>query len=52
MRADKVIAVTSAAVIACLCMAQDQQNQYSKPPQLPNPYRLVEGWPSAAKAGQ
>ena len=46
MRAGRFVAMTGAAVIAGLCMAQAQQNQYTKPPQLSNPYRLVEGWPS------
>src|SRR5215470_8595973 len=26
--------------------AHAQSSQYPKPPQVPNPYRLVEGWPS------
>src|SRR5438034_7974376 len=29
--------------------ARAQQTQYPKPTELPNPYRLVEGWPSLPK---
>ena len=45
MRAGRVIMMVGAAV-AVLGAAEAQQNQFTKPPQLPNPYRLVEGWPS------
>src|SRR6516164_1954732 len=45
MRAGCVIMMVGAAV-AVLGAAEAQQNQFTKPPQLPNPYRLVEGWPS------
>jgi hypothetical protein len=38
----------------CLCVhlgvAQPQQTQYPKPTELPNPYRLVEGWPAIPKS--
>ena len=44
-RASRFIFVVSAAVIA-FATAHAQHSQYSKPPQLPNPYRLAEGWPS------
>lgn len=46
MRAGRVITLAGAVAIAGLGVAQAQQNQYTKPPQLPNPYRLVEGWPT------
>src|ERR1700751_859946 len=45
MRVARVIMIIG-AVVAVLGAAGAQQSQYTKPPQLPNPYRLVEGWPS------
>jgi hypothetical protein len=30
--------------------AQAQQTRYPKPTELPNPYRLVEGWPTLPKS--
>jgi hypothetical protein len=48
-RAGFVLA-TSALVIAILgAAAQAQQPRYPKPTELPNPYRLVEGWPTLPK---
>ena len=48
--------ITGAAVVAMLGSAPHaQQAQSRKPPQLPNPYRLVEGWPTlplSMNAGQ
>ena len=48
--------ITGAAVVAMLGTAPHaQQAQNRKPPQLPNPYRLVEGWPTlplSMNAGQ
>src|SRR3984893_5919800 len=39
------------AVIAALVMAAHaQQAQYPKPTELPNPYRLVEGWPTVPQS--
>ena len=38
--------VIMAAVAAGGAVAQAQQPAYPKPSELPNPYRLVEGWPS------
>jgi DNA-binding beta-propeller fold protein YncE len=39
--------LAAGAVIAMLgAAAHSQQTQYLKPTQLPNPYRLVEGWPT------
>src|SRR5262245_12762839 len=32
-----------------LAIAPAQQKQYPKPTELPNPYRLVENWPSLPK---
>jgi DNA-binding beta-propeller fold protein YncE len=34
------------AILAFASVADAQQAQYPKPTELPNPYRLVEGWPS------
>jgi hypothetical protein len=47
-RASRLMFIVSAAVIAMFWSAHAQQAQYSKPPQLPNPYRLAEGWPLPA----
>jgi len=42
---------TSALVIAMWgAAAQAQQPRYPKPTELPNPYRLVEGWPTIPKS--
>ncbi|HEY7387324.1 MAG TPA: peptidyl-alpha-hydroxyglycine alpha-amidating lyase family protein [Bryobacteraceae bacterium] len=38
------------ALIALSGMASAQEKQYPKPTELPNPYRLVEGWPSLPKS--
>src|ERR1700752_2301745 len=38
-------AVTFAAVCALVTLGRAQQT-YPKPTELPNPYRLVEGWPT------
>jgi DNA-binding beta-propeller fold protein YncE len=42
------------AGLALICMlgavARAQQTQYPKPAELPNPYRLVEGWPTLPKS--
>jgi DNA-binding beta-propeller fold protein YncE len=49
MRAGRagLILVAGAFTIATLgTAAQAQQTQYPKPTDLPNPYRLVEGWPT------
>jgi len=41
----------SAVVIAVFgAVAQAQQTRYPKPTELPNPYRLVEGWPTLPKS--
>jgi DNA-binding beta-propeller fold protein YncE len=39
-----------AAVSAWGCQARAQETQYLKPTALPNPYRLVEGWPTLPKS--
>jgi hypothetical protein len=39
-----------AAIVAFGAAAHTQQLQYSKPTELPNPYRLVEGWPTLPKS--
>src|SRR5262245_3425606 len=42
--------VTVAAISAFTPVARAQQTQYPKPTELPNPYRLVEGWPTLPKS--
>jgi hypothetical protein len=43
----KIILTASVCVIAvCAAVAQAQQAPYPKPTELPNPYHLVEGWPT------
>ena len=38
------------ATVAAVCgAAWAQEKQYPRPTQLPNPYRLVAGWPSLPK---
>jgi DNA-binding beta-propeller fold protein YncE len=39
-----------AAISAFGGMARSQQPQYPKPTDLPNPYRLLEGWPTLPKS--
>ena len=39
-----------AAIAAFGLVARTQENQYPKQTQLPNPYRLVEGWPTLPKS--
>jgi 6-bladed beta-propeller len=41
--------VAFGALAACATLARAQETQYPKPTQLPNPYRLVEGWPTLPK---
>src|SRR6266567_8193204 len=41
-----VLVAGAFAVAAFGVTAQAQTTQYPKPTDLPNPYRLVEGWPS------
>src|SRR4029078_11996434 len=43
--------VTSAIALAMFgAPAKAQQPRYPKPTELPNPYRLVEGWPTLPKS--
>jgi len=49
-RQTKLCIVTALASIFVFgAAARAQQTQYPKPTELPNPYRLVEGWPSLPK---
>jgi DNA-binding beta-propeller fold protein YncE len=41
-----IFTVSACAIIAFGALAQAQQAQYPKPSELPNPYHLVEGWPT------
>ena len=46
-RTSRLAFIVSALAIAMFGMARaQQQSQYARAPDLPNPYRLVEGWPS------
>jgi 6-bladed beta-propeller len=38
-----------AAIVAFVGAVRGQETQYPKPSDLPNPYRLVEGWPTLPK---
>src|SRR6202047_744891 len=50
LRLDRVGPILAAAmVVACGVPALAQQASYPKPAELPNPYRLVEGWPTLPK---
>jgi len=40
---------TAVAIFTCGVAALAQQAQYPNPAELPNPYRLVEGWPTLPK---
>ena len=44
----KIATVAAACAIAALAASAQAQQQahYPKPTELPNPYRLVEGWPT------
>src|SRR6202521_3761891 len=44
-----IVAVIASTVTVGLA-ARSQQTQYPKQTQLPNPYRLVEGWPTLPKS--
>src|SRR5258708_3702974 len=48
-RAGCVLVVGAIAFSAMAAPASAQQTQYPKPTDLPNPYRLVEGWPTLPK---
>src|ERR1700722_18784551 len=47
--AGRVFAASAIVLAAFAAVAQAQQTQYPKPTELPNPYRLVEGWPTLPK---
>jgi DNA-binding beta-propeller fold protein YncE len=50
LRVDRVgLVVIAAAIAAWSAVADAQQPPYPKPTELPNPYRLVEGWPTLPK---
>jgi DNA-binding beta-propeller fold protein YncE len=52
LRADRAglsFIATAFAIFTCGMAALAQQTQYPKPTELPNPYRLVEGWPTLPK---
>jgi hypothetical protein len=42
--------ITLAAIFASGGMTRAQDSRYPKPTELPNPYRLVEGWPTLPKS--
>jgi hypothetical protein len=44
-----VFPLIGAGLIATLSLTASAQPQYPKPTDLPNPYRLVEGWPTLPK---
>src|SRR5215470_11505616 len=51
LRVDRVGLILAAAAIAAWSGAAGaQQAPYPKPTELPNPYRLVEGWPTLPKS--
>jgi len=50
LRSMGVVLVAGAAVTVVTMAAHAQQPQYPKPAELPNPYRLVEGWPTLPKS--
>jgi hypothetical protein len=41
-----IFTVSACAIVTFGVLAQAQQAQYPKPSELPNPYHLVEGWPT------
>ena len=50
LRVDRVgLLLIAAAITAWSGVAHAQQASYPKPRELPNPYRLVEGWPTLPK---
>src|SRR2546430_16960348 len=42
--------VAFAAISACAGVTRAQETKYPKPTELPNPYRLAEGWPTLPKS--
>jgi hypothetical protein len=49
-RAESVLVASAFAIAMFGAVAQAQQTRYAKPTELPNPYRLVEGWPTLPKS--
>src|SRR5579872_4508902 len=49
-RADVFLLSGAVAIAMFGAAAQAQQNRYPKPTELPNPYRLVAGWPTIPKS--
>ena len=49
-RAEFVMIAGTVVIAVFGGVAQAQQVQYPKPTELPNPYRLVEGWPTLRKS--
>jgi DNA-binding beta-propeller fold protein YncE len=49
-RAENVLAASAFAIATFGIVGQAQQTRYPKPTELPNPYRLVEGWPTLPKS--
>lgn len=45
-----VVVASTVAIAMFGAAAQAQQTRYTKPTELPNPYRLVEGWPILPKS--
>src|ERR1035437_8611612 len=45
----KRLSIAAVAFSMIGAAAQAQQTRYPKPTELPNPYRLVEGWPTLPK---
>jgi hypothetical protein len=48
-RAGFILVVGAFAIAIFGTAAHAQQTRYSKPAELPNPYRLVRGWPTLPK---
>jgi DNA-binding beta-propeller fold protein YncE len=44
------VALALTSMAACGATARAQEKEYPKPTELPNPYRLVEGWPTLPKS--
>ena len=45
-----ILVAGAVAIVTLRAAAQAQQTRYPKPTELPNPYRLVEGWPTIPKS--
>jgi 6-bladed beta-propeller len=49
-RAGMILVAYGAVIATFAAAAHAQQTRYPKPTELPNPYRLVEGWPTLPKS--